>query len=52
MTKERAIKINHKKKTITITRKLNPPKFHAWMMSKVKRENPDYEIIERFNENP
>ena len=48
MKKKKAMKVNHKKKTITITRQLNPPTFHAWMMSKVTRENPDYTIIEDF----
>tara|TARA_B100001758_G_C18103178_1_gene449580 strand:+ start:526 stop:681 length:156 start_codon:yes stop_codon:yes gene_type:complete len=46
MTKKKSIKLDHKKKTITITRKLNPPSFHAWMMRKVTTENPDYTIIE------
>ena len=49
MTKRKAMKLNHKKeKTITITRRLNPPSFHAWMMNKVTTENPDYTIIEDF----
>ena len=48
MSKKKAMKLNHKKKTITITRRLNPPSFHAWMMNKVTRENPDYTIIEDF----
>ena len=50
MTRQRAMKVNHKKKTITITRQLNPPSFHAWMMNKVTTENPDYKIIEDFND--
>ena len=48
MSKKKAMKLNHKKKTIIITRRLNPPSFHARMMNKVIRENPDYTIIEDF----
>ena len=48
MTKAKPIKINHKKKTVTVFRQLNPPSFHAWMISKIKRENPGYEIKEEF----
>ena len=47
--KARKIKINHKKKTVTVFRKLNPPSFHAWMMAKIKKENPDYTILEEYD---
>ena len=49
MTKARAIKINHKKKTVTVTRQLNPPSFHAWMLSKITKENPGYTILEDYD---
>ena len=49
MPKAKAMKINHKKKTITITRKLNPPSFHAWMKSKITRDNPGYTLIEDYD---
>jgi hypothetical protein len=49
MPKAKAMKIDHKKKTITITRQLNPPSFHAWMKSKITRENPGYTLIEEYD---
>ena len=49
MTKARRIKVNHKKKTITVFRKLNPPSFHAWMINKVTKENPDYTLLEKYD---
>ena len=49
MTKAKPIKIDNKKKTVTVTRQLNPPSFHAWMISKIKKENPGYTIIENFD---
>jgi len=49
MTK-RAVKLDRKKRQIIVTRKLNPPKFHAWMMSKLTKENPDYTIVEKLND--
>ena len=49
MSKAKAMKIDHKKKTITIFRKLNPPSFHAWMVRKITTENPDYTIVEEFD---
>ena len=49
MTKARRIKIDHKKKTITVFRKLNPPSFHAWMINKVTKENPDYTLLEKYD---
>ena len=49
MPKAKAIKIDHKKETVTVFRQLNPPSFHAWMISKIKKENPGYTIIEKFD---
>ena len=49
MTKVRKIKIDHKKKKITVFKKLNPPSFHAWMIRKITTENPDYTIHEQFD---
>ena len=49
MTKARRIKVDHKKKTITVFRKLNPPSFHAWMIDKVTKENPDYTLLEKYD---
>ena len=49
MKKAKAIKINHKKKTITVFRKLNPPSFHHWMIKKLTTENPNYTIVEEFD---
>jgi len=46
---KKAIKVNHKKKTVTISKQFNPPKFNAWVRNKVKTEYPDYEIIEKSN---
>ena len=44
---QKAIKIDHKKKTITVNRKLNPRKFHAWMLSKAVSMNPEYTVIDK-----
>ena len=49
MGKAKSIKFDHKKKTVTLTRQLNPPSFHAWMVRKIKNENPGYTIIESFD---
>ena len=50
MTKKaRRMKIDHKKKSITVFQKLNPPSFHAWMIRKVTTENPGYTIHEHFD---
>lgn len=49
MTKARAVKVNHKKKTITVFRKLNPPSFHYWMIKKLTTENPNYTVVEKFD---
>ena len=41
---------NRQTKTIRITQRLTPPKFHEWLINKVTRENPEYTIIEDFND--
>ena len=51
MSKEKAkkMKVDHKAKTVTIFRQLNPPTFHAWMRNKILDEHPGYTIIEEFD---
>ena len=49
MTRPRKPKFDHKKKTITVFRELNPPSFNAWMLSKLQKENPEYTIVKEYD---
>ena len=50
MSKKKTMKVDHKNKTVTITRQLNPPSFHGWMKGKITKEHPGYTIIEDFED--
>ena len=49
MKTPKALQLNHKKKTITVTRKLNPLSFHARMLNQLIKENPEYTVVEKLN---
>ena len=49
MSKNKAFRVDHKKKTITVTRKLNPPSFHVRMFRNLINEYPEYTVVERLN---
>ena len=49
MTTPRKAKVDHKKKTITVFRQLNPPSFNAWMLNKLQKENPGYTLIKKYD---
>ena len=42
------LKWSHKKKTVTITRKLNPRSMNARLVSELKRSFPEYEVIKKY----